>query len=647
MPLVAGSSLGPYRIIEPLGRGGMALVFKAYEARLDRYVALKVLPLEFMHDPTFGERFRREAHLVAQLEHPHIVPIFAYGIDEQPWMAMRLIQGGSLAGRLRSEKLSYGESVAIVRSVAQALDYAHGRNVVHRDVKPQNILLDGDHAYLADFGVARMIDRPGLTETGMVVGTPEYMAPEQAQGLGADSRSDIYALAVIAYQLIVGRVPFSADTPMAVLLKHVSAPIPIPPASEVPGSITSALLKGLAKAPNDRWGSAGEFAEALASDNSGRLTEVESTALLQRDVKPVGQSQRKSGSRAGWYAFLGVGALVVAALVGVVPRLRERVRLTSPPPPSTLRLDAWKEFSPDDFQEYPNGHVTIHAKDRDVVDLILKVARPLNAVIDGDVSGKFSGDIQDETWKEALEAILRASRLSYSLEPYGARVFPTDRVQDAISRTMRGDALASCDAAEFREAASEGLPLFRAMVSTAKSDRLRLCAAYALARVDPKSPSGCQALAGETQKSGSHHRVFAVYYLARACGDDATRKVLHGLTRDADASVRSQALEALNAVGGKHYSGNPMSLDFKSADIRELLSVFSSISGLSIVARPNVTGHVSFVVTNVPWDAVLDGILRALDLGYVLRGSVVEVGRIGDLMADERWQRELQQLVVK
>src|SRR5262249_839547 len=159
MPLTPGAAFGVYRIIEQLGRGGMATVYKAYEAELDRYVALKVLPTEFLHDSDFAHRFRREARSTARLEHPNIIPMYNSGIDEGiPWIAMRLVAGGTLSSRLKGGSLDASRLVAVLRGIAGALDFAHAQGVVHRDVKPQNVLLGDDgYVYLADFGIARMI----------------------------------------------------------------------------------------------------------------------------------------------------------------------------------------------------------------------------------------------------------------------------------------------------------------------------------------------------------------------------------------------------------------------------------------------------------------------------------------------------------
>jgi plastocyanin len=308
----------------------MAAVYKAYEAALDRHIALKVLPTEFLHDGTFAERFRREARVVARLEHPNIVPIYAYGIDQgTPWMAMRLVSGGALSGLLAQGRLASHHGLGILKGVAAALDDAHGRGVLHRDVKPQNILLDATgHVYLADFGIARMVEGSSvLTRTGLITGTPQYMAPEQAQGTGQlDRRCDIYALGIVAYEMLVGRVPFTADTPVAVLMKHILEPIPLPPPSEIREPVARALLKCLAKKPEDRWPTATSFVQALergmglaAPHGAADLgTPTRTVSALRRTeratlgVVPFGATSWTRTSR----AFLVVSTVVGTGMAG-------------------------------------------------------------------------------------------------------------------------------------------------------------------------------------------------------------------------------------------------------------------------------------------------------------------------------------------
>jgi serine/threonine-protein kinase len=341
LELRPGASFGPYRILDLLGSGGMASVYRAHEESLDRDVALKVVRASLVHDAAFAERFRREALLVARLEHPHIVPIHAFGIEEgTPWMAMRLITGGTLASLLRERRPSIEETVRLIGDIAQALDYAHGKGIIHRDVKPQNMLLDDTgRIYLSDFGIARMLEAPTqLTATGTIQGTPAYMAPEQATGQSLDPRCDIYALGVVAYEALTGRVPFTGPTPMSVLLKHVSDPMPLPAASEVAGPLVAALHKALAKRPRERWPTAAAFAaalqEAMGAGGTAPARPVPTPVPLPRPALLP------------WIAGLGLalGAVLAAAIglgVYVMTRPESPVpRRPTPVPPTTTVLSS-------------------------------------------------------------------------------------------------------------------------------------------------------------------------------------------------------------------------------------------------------------------------------------------------------------------
>ena len=267
-PLSPGDRFGRFAIAGLLGRGGMATVYEAREAPpLERTVALKVLPPEFLHHDSFAERFTHEAKLVAGLEHPGIVPIYASGIDEAlglPWMSMRLMKEGSLAAQL-GRGLGLERTTRILRGVAEALDYAHASGVLHRDIKPTNILLDATgRGCLSDFGLARLMERPeGWTVTGTVAGTPHYMSPEQSLGQPIDRRSDIYSLGVVVYEMLTGGTPFHGPSPVAIGMQHVNDPLPVPARHLASDLVFRVLQKALAKKPADRWPSASAFVSAL------------------------------------------------------------------------------------------------------------------------------------------------------------------------------------------------------------------------------------------------------------------------------------------------------------------------------------------------------------------------------------------------
>lgn len=281
-----GQRLGPYEVIEEIGRGGMATVYRAYQPSAGRYVAIKVIHYSIANDPMAVERFQREARLIARLEHPHLLPL--YDVDAlhiPPYIVMRYLEGGTLREILdRTKSLPLGDIAYLLRQIAAALDYAHRQGVVHRDIKPSNLMVDQDgNAFLMDFGVARLVSLGGdaatmgglgmtLTQGGFAVGTPGYMSPEQCMGLDKiDARADIYSLGVMLFEMVTGTLPFVGETPMSAILKHLNDPVPSASAlnAALPPGVDNVIRKAMAKKPEDRQQTATEltddFTKALGS----------------------------------------------------------------------------------------------------------------------------------------------------------------------------------------------------------------------------------------------------------------------------------------------------------------------------------------------------------------------------------------------
>jgi predicted Ser/Thr protein kinase len=328
-----GKTIGPYRVIEQVGVGGMATVYKAYQPSMDRYVAIKILPHYLSQDPEFVKRFQREARAIARLEHAHILPVHDYGEYEGiAYIVMRYVEAGTLKDRMAQGQLPLDEIDRLIEQIGGALDYAHRLGVIHRDIKPGNVLLDtqGD-TYLSDFGLARMMEATQqLTASGVGVGTPAYMSPEQGQGVKVDHRSDIYSLGVILYEMVTGRVPYEAETPMAVVIKHITDPLPLPRTvkPDVPEPIERVILRALAKDPAHRYQTAGEFVQALAVavrkvsvPEAARPVVAEAAPTRREDVSLVTRVGRLWEQPRGKVALVGSGLAIVLLLGLLLSRL--------------------------------------------------------------------------------------------------------------------------------------------------------------------------------------------------------------------------------------------------------------------------------------------------------------------------------------
>ena len=369
--LLEGQILGKYRVLEPLGRGGMARVYRAYHPQLDRYVALKILRSDLVDDEEFLMRFRREARAIAALRHSNIVQVFDSDVEENIYyIVLELLEGDTLKTRLndyrvRDEHMPLGEIVRVMLDVLDGLAYAHSEGMVHRDLKPANILLTKrGEAVITDFGIAQIVGSTQHTASGALMGTLNYMAPEQGLEGQSDVRSDIYSLGIMLYEMLTQRVPFDADTPLAVLMKHLNDPLPLPRQIEpgIPEPFERVVLKALSKRPADRHQNAEEMAEALyeAAGEAGidipqrislplsfttseapsesvavfsgtareRITDVDfagddTDASLGQKLKTAGQEGTQS-LRAAGKDFLGaLGAVAHIALTKTTDALRE------------------------------------------------------------------------------------------------------------------------------------------------------------------------------------------------------------------------------------------------------------------------------------------------------------------------------------
>ncbi|HLF74703.1 MAG TPA: protein kinase [Anaerolineales bacterium] len=279
-------NIGRYEVLQELGQGGMAMVYLALDPYMKRRVAVKVLPRQFTFDPQFRTRFQREAEVIATLEHAYIVPVHDFGEeDDQPFIVMRYMSGGTLADRLSTGPLPIPEIATLIEHIGSSVDYAHSLGIIHRDIKPGNILFDArGNPCLSDFGIAKIAEATAaFTGTG-IIGTPAYMSPEQAQGeKNLDGRCDVYSLGVVLFQALTGDLPFKADTPMGVAVAHITEPVPslLERRPDLPAAFETVIRKSLEKNPAKRYQTAGELAQALQQAAGGMETQPGNKTVLE------------------------------------------------------------------------------------------------------------------------------------------------------------------------------------------------------------------------------------------------------------------------------------------------------------------------------------------------------------------------------
>jgi serine/threonine-protein kinase len=339
-----GQRLGPYQVVEMIGRGGMAVVYKALQVSLHRYVAIKVLPPYFVHEEGFLDRFQQEANTVARLQHPNILSVYDFSQEgDVPYIVMPLITGGTLRTWLR-QRVPLTRALPVFNLILSALEYAHAQQVVHLDIKPNNILMHhGDWPLLTDFGIAKIVEQSSIggpslrvTQSSTISGTPQYMAPEQVEGGPIDRRADLYAMGIILFEMLTGRLLFEATSPMAIMLQHAQANIPSP--RQFNPTLSPAwdevIRRSLAKDPGERYASARIMAEAVQA----------AWTQAQQKSAAATQAPRAHAQHADRYAQ---GETTGQARAQTPPIVQMRPPSRTPPPETTLRLSALRPPPPE------------------------------------------------------------------------------------------------------------------------------------------------------------------------------------------------------------------------------------------------------------------------------------------------------------
>lgn len=453
MSFAIGENVGPYRILEQLGQGGMASVFKAYHAALDRYVALKVLHPAFKEEPNFLSRFQREAKVVARLEHPNIVPVYDYAEHNgSPYLVMKYIEGETLKARLSERSLTKQEAIEVATAVGGALAYAHQQGVLHRDIKPSNVLLSNDGSiYLADFGLARIAQAGASTlSKDVMMGTPQYISPEQAQGnKKLDEGTDIYSMGVVLYELVVGRVPFNADTPFSIIHDHIYTPLPLPSKvnPRVPKHVEKILLKALSKNREDRFASVDALIKAfriavLGPEDAGLESPAQAvTKILSQEeaehesmaeeinasVDPEGVPKR----RRRWpWVLGGIGLTILCLLAFAIitgnPEAEDEGTAPEAAPSNEVLEDSPGNDLPEEFPSLEN--VRDPHKHLERASRLEENNRPILAAQSYFRAGELF--LQEENYVDALESFIKF------IEVGGLEIERPDRAQDLFTRTL-------------------------------------------------------------------------------------------------------------------------------------------------------------------------------------------------------------------
>ncbi len=483
MMFEVGTEVGAYRIVEKLGKGGMATVYKGYHARLDRYVAIKVLHAAFKEDDSFLRRFTREAQVVARLEHSNIVTVYDYAEQQgHPYLVMRYIAGETLKERISRTPLRLAQTLEIAAAIGSGLDYAHEQGVLHRDVKPSNILIsEQGHVYIADFGLARIVQAGESTMSQeMIMGTPQYISPEQAKGEDdLDARTDVYSFGIVLYEMITGQVPFKSDTSYAVIHSQIFDPPPKPSSinQDVNPKMEEVLLKALHKSPAERYQSAGELVTAFtaaagsqpaeqdtADTGPGRVDEPEITApvvappapltnhspplrpqRIQEDArKPeVASGEPAPTSHGSWLPKAGITAVLIIAVFLLLSLLRGIRQQRSANQPADDRpagvVDVATDSTTAVVEEPPELTLELPQEIRPVSELErLLNANPADSQLRFELALAYLDNDRDGDARTLIGDALKQTRRAVGFAAVAERLMETDRAGLAVMVLQEG-----------------------------------------------------------------------------------------------------------------------------------------------------------------------------------------------------------------